>query len=534
MKKILLFVFTIISFWGCSEKFDDSEIWDKLNALENRVAALEQLCRQTNTNLTSIQTIVEGLQNNDYITNIAPIMEGDKVIGYTITFSKSGNITIYHGKDGDTPQIGVKQDTDGVYYWTIDGDWVLDANGNKIKTSGTDGATPQLKIENDYWYISYDNGANWEKLGEAKGENGDSIFSSITYDDDYVYITLNDGTTLVIPRNKSNTSTITYTATSKVTPNEDAFDANIISNEWDSTTGNGVITFDGTLSKIGEFAFNDCRSLVSITIPNGVTEIGGYAFRYCRNLVEITLPNSVNSVSYGAFEDCNSLTKFNSKFASQDGRCLIVDGILTAFAPYGITEYTIPDVVVSLGNAVFAACNELESLTIPNSVASIGQNALYSSGIKKFNGKFVSGDGCCVIIDDEIIRFAVACEKTSYTIPDKVTKIGYCAFDGAKNIENITLHNNVKTIAYYAFRYCNLSEVTIPESVTNIGHQAFNYNNNLLSIYCKPTTPPRGAPTMFTSNSDTKIYVPMNSAEAYKVASYWEEYADAIVGYNFD
>lgn len=510
MKKLLLFVFTLISFWGCSEKFDDSEIWDKLNSLENRVAALEQLCRQTNTNLTSIQTIVESLQKNDYITNIAPIMECDKVIGYTITFSKSGAITIYHGKDGHTPQIGVKQDTDGVYYWTIDGNWLLDANGNKIKTSGTDGATPQLKIENDYWYISYDNGATWTKLDKAKGDDGDSIFSSITYDDDYVYITLNDGTTLVIPRNKSNTSTITYTATSKVTPNEDAFDADITSNEWDSTTGKGVITFDGTLSKIGT------------------------AFGYCKSLIEITLPNSVNSVSFGAFEGCSNLTKFEGKFASQDGRCLIVDGILTAFAPYGITEYTIPDGVISLGNAVFYTCNELESLTIPNSVASIGQNALYSSGIKKFNGKFASEDGCCVIIDDEIIRFAVACEKTSYTIPDKVTKIGYCAFDGAKNIESITLHNNVKSIAYYAFRYCNLSEVTIPESVTSIGHQAFNYNNNLLSIYCKPTTPPRGAPTMFTSNSAAKIYVPMGSVETYKAENYWEEYADAIVGYNFD
>lgn len=533
MKKLLLFTFTLISLWGCSEKFDDSEIWDKLNSLENRVAALEQLCRQTNTNLTSIQTIVEGLQKNDYVTNIAPIVEGDKVIGYTITFSKSGAITIYHGKDGSTPQIGVKQDVDGVYYWTIDGDWLLDDNGNKIKTSGADGATPKLKIENDYWYISYDNGATWEKLGKAKGEDGDSIFSSITYDDDYVYITLTDGTTLVIPRNKANTSSITYTATSKVTPNEDAFDANITSNEWDSTTGNGVITFDGTLSKIGELAFDECRNLVSIVIPEGVTEIG-YAFRYCSSMVEITLPNSVNSVSFGAFESCTSLTKFEGKFASEDGRCLIVDGILTAFAPYSITAYTIPDSVISLGNSVFAFCDKLESITIPNSVASIGTNALYCSGLKKFNGKFASGDGRCVIIDDEIVRFAVACEETSYTIPNNVTKIGSCAFDGAKNIESITMHNNVMTIAAYAFRGCNLSSITIPESVTSIEHQAFTYNNNLSSIYCKPTTPPRGAPTMFTSNSDTKIYVPMGSVETYKAENYWEEYADAIVGYNFD
>ena len=81
MKKSLFFIFAIwfaILGVGCSEKFDDTSIWDKLNSLEERIAALEQLCRQMNTNITSLQTIVEALQNKDYITNIAPINEDNK------------------------------------------------------------------------------------------------------------------------------------------------------------------------------------------------------------------------------------------------------------------------------------------------------------------------------------------------------------------------------------------------------------------------------------------------------------------------
>ena len=149
MKKSLFFIFAV---WfavlgvGCGEKFDDTQIWDKLNSLEERVAALEQLCRQMNTNITSLQTIVEALQNKDYITNIAPINEEGKVIGYTMTFSKSGSVTIYNGKDGQTPSVGVKKDVDNLYYWTLNGEWLLDDEGNKIRAEGIDGFLHYLML----------------------------------------------------------------------------------------------------------------------------------------------------------------------------------------------------------------------------------------------------------------------------------------------------------------------------------------------------------------------------------------------------
>ena len=214
---------------------------------------LRLLCNEMNTNISSLQTLVTALQENDYIKSVAPLMQGGKEVGYTITFGKSNPITIYHGKDGQngndgkdgsTPVIGVKQDTDGIYYWTLDGEWLTDG-GNKIKAQGTDGQdgnngqdgtngkdgiTPKLKIENGYWHISYDNESSWTQLGKATGEDGkdgqdgkpgtdgkdgDSMFSSVTQDDDNVYFTLVDKTVITITKHKN--LTITFSQQNDIT-----------------------------------------------------------------------------------------------------------------------------------------------------------------------------------------------------------------------------------------------------------------------------------------------------------------------------
>lgn len=215
MKKLLAFaaLFAVVALTSC--KYDDDDLWNSVHGLENRVAKLEELCKQMNTNISSLQTIVTALQNNVYVTGTTPLMKDGKEIGYTITFSKGNPITIYHGKDGQdgedgtTPIIGVKKDTDGVYYWTLNGEFIM-VDGGKIQaegkdgTNGTNGTTPQFKIENDYWFVSYDNGANWTQLGKATGEDGiggDSMFSGVDYktSTDYVIFTLADGTQIKLP-----------------------------------------------------------------------------------------------------------------------------------------------------------------------------------------------------------------------------------------------------------------------------------------------------------------------------------------------
>ena len=406
MKKSLFFIFAIwfaILGVGCSEKFDDTQIWDKLNSLETRVAALEQLCRQMNTNITSLQTIVEALQNKDYITNIAPINEEGKVIGYTMTFSKSGSVTIYNGTDGETPSVGVKKDVDNLYYWTLDGEWLLGNDGNKIKAEGVDGnnglsgITPKLKVEDDYWCVSYDNGVNWTKLDRATGEDGDSMFSQITYDDDNVYFTLTDGTKLEIPRRHQLqfNNEIFYTSSDGqvVKPyDKNGFEVNIVLNTYND--GIGVIKFDGNITSIGKETFKERTNLTSITIPNSVVSIENGAFEGCTGLTNITIPNSVTSIGKFAFAGYTGLTSVTIPNS-------VISIRSRAFYSTGLTSVTIPNSVIRIGDSAFAKCTVLTSITIPNSVTSIGDYAFC---------------GCSSL--------------TSITIPNSVTSIGRSAFYG--------------------------------------------------------------------------------------------------------
>lgn len=228
---------------SCVDEYDDSALTGRVDDLENRVESLEKLCQQLNSNIEAVRTLAEAAQNNVSITSITPLTENGVEVGYVIEFTQGDPITIYHGQDGFTPVIGVKMDTNGIYYWTLNGEWLTDEAGNKVKAVGTDGKdgqdgtpgapgqdgedgkdgedgiTPQLKIENGRWLLSMDNGKTWQDLGPATGADGqdgkdgedgedgkdgtdgDSFFKSVDYTSspDYVLFTLADGTTLKIP-----------------------------------------------------------------------------------------------------------------------------------------------------------------------------------------------------------------------------------------------------------------------------------------------------------------------------------------------
>ena len=215
MKKILLVFALFVSAVSC---YNDSAIWDELRRQDERIKELEMFCEEINSNISSLRLMVTAIQENDYVTDVVKVMRNDVVIGYELTFSKRGTVIIYHGKDGENgkdgaiPAVGVKKDDDGIYYWTIDGQWLLDDSGQKIQAtgkdgqigeSGKDGVTPKLKIEEGYWYVSYNDGETWDKLYKAVGEdgqNGDSMFSGIDVaDENYVILTLLDGTEVKIP-----------------------------------------------------------------------------------------------------------------------------------------------------------------------------------------------------------------------------------------------------------------------------------------------------------------------------------------------
>jgi hypothetical protein len=221
---------------ACATEYDDTELWGAVNSQGDRIKAIEDWQKQVNSDISALKALVTALESRDHITSVEPHTNGNG--GYTVTLASGNTITINHGSDGDTgatgadgstPVIGVKQDTDGVYYWTLNGEFIIvdgekmpvtgpqgpegpggnDGNHGNDGDKGADGVTPQLKIENDYWYVSYDNGTTWTQLGKATGEdgangnhgtNGDSFFQSVTQDDSNVYFTLADGTVITVPK----------------------------------------------------------------------------------------------------------------------------------------------------------------------------------------------------------------------------------------------------------------------------------------------------------------------------------------------
>lgn len=317
---------------------------------------------------------------------------------------------------------------------------------------------------------------------------------------------------------------IWYTATEKVQPYAtDAFGTTIISNAWDSATGKGIITFNGKVTKIGFWAFNNCSNLTSITTPDSVTEIGEQAFDDCSSLTSVDIGNGVTSIGEYAFADCISLTSITIP----DSVIEIVHGAFSRCS--GLTSVIVGNSVTSIGEHAFSRCTSLIGVTIGNSVSSIGKNAFYYC--KSLTS--ITIPNSVTSIGEK--AFYQCSSLTSITIPNSVTSIEGSVFAHCYDLTTITIPNSVTSIGEKAFYNCNdLIIITIPESISLIKSSAFDNCSSLTSVYCKPTIPPAGGSEIFDSNaSGRKIYVPRNSVEAYKSAEYWSEYASSIEGYDF-
>ncbi len=279
------------------------------------------------------------------------------------------------------------------------------------------------------------------------------------------------------------------------------------------------VTIPDSVTEIGAYAFSGCSSLTSVTIPNSLTEIGFHTFSVCSRLTSITIPDNVTSIGDSAFYNCSSLSAFYGRFASSDNRCLIIDNKLIAFTPVGLTAYTIPDSVTTIGNYVFTDCVGLTSITIPDNVTEIEYAAF--SGCSSLTS---------ITIPDSVTSIGIAAFSgcsglASVTIPNSVTKIGDGTFFGCSSLTNVTIPDSVTEIGKEAFRGCSLTSITIPDGVTLIGDYAFFNCRNLTSIYCKAIVPPSTGNYTFNSvNATATLYVPTGCKAAYAAVTEWSKF----------
>ena len=336
MKKLAFSLMCCFFLFSCGDKYDDSILQKDIDNLKDRVTQLESLCHEMNTNLASLKAIVDALQKQVTILKVEPLTNG-----YKIYFSDGNVATIQNGKNSDDiPEIGVQQDSDGIYYWTLDGVWLEDKQGNKIKAQGTDGTngesayelavekgytgtleewlaslkgtngtngksayelaiekgytgtleewlaslkgtdgddaiTPQLKIENDCWYLSYDNGGTWVLLGKATGEDGQDgtgcIFTSVTEDTNNVYFQLTNNTQIIIPKGENSKFSITFDNTDIAILN--AGGTKTISYTISNATNATIVK---TISQGGWKASvqptSTSTGIITITAPDPITE----------------------------------------------------------------------------------------------------------------------------------------------------------------------------------------------------------------------------------------------------------------------
>ena len=229
-----------------------------------------------------------------------------------------------------------------------------------------------------------------------------------------------------------------------------------------------VVIGDG-VSNIGNYAFFECRRLISVNIPNSATRIGNYTFEKCDKLPSVIIPISVTSIGDGAFLGCSSLM-----------------------------TVAIPNSVICIGGCAFEGCCNLSFVDIPNSITGIAF------------GAFLKCHGLIAV-----------------TIPDSVTNIGSSAFEGCYNLTSVVIPNSVTNIGCGTFANCHsLTSVTIPKSVIHIGDGAFENCKSLTEIINHATIPQAHRPQVFSKIKASKcvLRIPAASLSKYRSARMWRTF----------
>ena len=281
---------------------------------------------------------------------------------------------------------------------------------------------------------------------------------------------------------------------------------------FNGCTGLTSVTIGSSVTSIGEYAFSSCTELTSVTIPNSVTSIGSFAFNGCINLSNITIPNSVTTIKSDAFSNTayyknesnwengvlyigkhliKAKSNINGTYEVKPGAICIAENAFHSCE--GLTTITIPNSVTSIGNSAFQGCTGLVSITIPGGVMNIGNGAFNGCPIEDATMpikaiSYISKEKLAKVVINggenlENNAFRGCSELTSVTIGNSVTSIGDSAFRGCTGLMSVTIGNSVTSIGDSAFSGCTgLTSITIPNSVTSIGAYAFEGCTGLTSI----------------------------------------------------
>ena len=556
--------------------YDDTPLWDKVNDHEDRITALEEQCTEMNSNIEALRALIEAMEGGNYITKVEPIEENGVVVGYTISFAEGDPITIYHGKDGKdgedgkdgangtgggaAPQIGIRQDTDGAYYWTLDGEWLFDDNGNKVKAvgedgkdgkDGEDGITPELKIENDYWYISYDNGASWTELGKAKGEDGQdgqggqggsSLFKSVTQDDNYVYFTLSDNSVITIAKSVELSIEFDLSAVGEVTINtevevpfavasaSESVDIEVVPTE-DLTAE--VVAYDNS-RKSGHILIrtgsrHDAASKVIVLVSNGdkvimktiavyvkAAEESAQLYIYNGATKSALASGGVITLAFMTNVACEAVIPEDVSWLSLDEtRALNYDSIKLRVAQNGGDRRSAKVKVQSLDGALSIEYTITQAAVSSSSTPDVDDDGNILGTPATHEIFYTSTDGSIVEPNNVNVFGAVLLTNTyengvgvlSFDRP--VTIIGQSAFYGTNKITEIVLPDDVEKIDKYAFYACSaLKSINIPDGVKSISYRAFYGCNSLNSITIPDSVTSIGSWAFRGCKSLTSITIP--------------------------
>ena len=277
MKKILLLILLAdISFNSCNND-DIDNLKKNQSSIIERLSALETWQTSVNNSISSLQTIISALEAKDYVTGVSPLADGS---GYVINFLKSGAVTIKHGEKGDTgttPIIGTKQDTDGKYYWTLNGEWLTD-NGAKMPVTGDkgdNGDTPYIGDNGNWWIASTDTGI------KAQGEDGASGNDGIDGNHGETPYIGNNGNWWIGSTDKGvkaqgEDGNDGYNGNDAVAPK---VRINIETGEWEISVNNGSTWSSTGVKAQGDAVFaaggvdNSASDYITLTLADGTTTI---------------------------------------------------------------------------------------------------------------------------------------------------------------------------------------------------------------------------------------------------------------------